>query len=610
MPRRAATPARVAPAFAMLGVLALCADVLTHGQAPPPTAPPGPGAVVTGGVSDATGKITGQVLAADTSQPVKRATVSASGASFLPPGTAARETTTDEAGRFEMTGLPAGRYMVTVRAQAPLLSPPTQSIQLATGGTAAVTFRIDRGGVITGRVLDHEGDPILHAQVSALQRRNFGGPRRLVSTAMGASTSTDDQGQFRLYGLPPGEYYVSAAYTTTLRVPDPPVADGQPRYGYAPTLYPSSLTVDLAQRVFVRAGQDTGGVEVWLVRARLGTVSGRATDAAGNPIAASRGHVSLVRSEELAQSGVGGMRLKEDGTFVIADVPPGRYILAAMTGTGGGPTARPREGAFMPVVVDGDDVVVDIQTNLGATVSGRVVVEGSLPVTAVAGGASAPPYRVHVSVRSADSSLNPGSSSGDGVDVDDDLTFRLAGLRGMLVPEASGPRMVLKSVTRDGEDIIEKGLSLTGTEAIDGVTIRMTTEVAQIDGSVVTAAGDPADAWVLVFPEDASRCFAGSPFVRLSRTRSESASEPGSRGRGAPTPGVQPLSVMATRPGGFVLNGLLPGRYAVAVLPVDTTASTMTPAMDPDALEKLRPDARIVTAVVGQPSALQLRLPK
>ena len=168
-----------------------------------------------------------------------------------------------------------------------------QSVQVTPGGSATVNFRLDRGGAITGRVLDHEGDPLVRAQVTAVQRRNLSGTWRLTSTGSGSFASTDDLGQYRLYGLPPGDYYVVASYLMPGPMIDQPRSDSQPKLGYAPTFYPSTVALEGAQKVTVRSGKDTSGIEVSLVRAKVGTVTVRATDSTG---ARSRGRGATCRS--------------------------------------------------------------------------------------------------------------------------------------------------------------------------------------------------------------------------------------------------------------------------------------------------------------------------
>ncbi len=639
MMRRAPVTPVSAPVLVALVMLALGAILLSQGQTPPTR--PGvqtPGAAATAGAPDATAKITGLVLAADTSLPVKRATVRAQGGtpqrpatppvggvpvtlqmavgssgSTVPPGMAQREVTTDDTGRFEMLDLPAGRYSVNVQAPATFISPPMQSVQVTAGGSATVNFRLDRGGAITGRVLDHEGDPLVRAQVTAVQRRNLSGTWRLTSTGSGSFASTDDLGQYRLYGLPPGDYYVVASYLMPGPMIDQPRSDSQPKLGYAPTFYPSTVALEGAQKVTVRSGKDTSGIEVSLVRAKVGTVTVRATDSTGAPLTGTRGYVSLMTAGELMSSSVGGgTRRRDDGTFVIPNVPPGRYILSANAGIGEGATAgSPREAAYKPLVVDGEDIVADIQTNTGATLSGRIVFEGTTPVQNTSASGPMAGVRARVSARPADMASSMAVSTGTGANVGGDLAFQLTGLRGAVAPYASGPGATLKSVMCGGEDIMLKGLILTGAEKIDGIVITLTTDVAMIDGIVTTAAGDPADAWIVVFPEDASKWVPGSPFVRTTRTRPSPATM--AAGRGATPPGVQPTSAYANRQGGFVMNGLLPGRYHVAALPYNPDSNSpagVVPATDRESLEKLRASARTIGAAVGQASSVELRLPK
>src|SRR4029079_18654873 len=93
-------------------------------------------------------------------------------------------------------------------------------------------FALPRGGVITGRVLDEFGDPVSDVQVAALRPQTVGGSRRLVN--MGRPGTTNDIGEFRLFGLPPGDYFVSATFRNQFG----PFAESDDRSGYAPTYYP------------------------------------------------------------------------------------------------------------------------------------------------------------------------------------------------------------------------------------------------------------------------------------------------------------------------------------------------------------------------------------
>src|SRR5437016_3995878 len=76
-----------------------------------------------------------------------------------------------------------------------------------------VDFSLPRGGIVTGRVIDEFGEPLPDAMVSMQRYQNMGGQRRLVPA--GRTSMTNDVGEFRLYAIPPGQYFLSA----TLRNP-------------------------------------------------------------------------------------------------------------------------------------------------------------------------------------------------------------------------------------------------------------------------------------------------------------------------------------------------------------------------------------------------------
>ena len=86
---------------------------------------------------------------------------------------------------------------------------PGKPLDILDGQTVEkIDFSLPRGGVITGRVLDEFGDPAADVQVAAMRAQNIGGTRRLMPA--GRMATTNDIGEFRLFAIPPGNYYVSA----------------------------------------------------------------------------------------------------------------------------------------------------------------------------------------------------------------------------------------------------------------------------------------------------------------------------------------------------------------------------------------------------------------
>src|SRR5712691_5656974 len=162
--------------------------------------------------STPTGRITGRVVAADTGRPVKRARVFVTAAE-LPGG---RGMLTDDAAVLDLTELPAGRYNLTV-SKSGFVSlsygqrRPLQAgtpLQLADGQQLkGIQFQLPRGSVVGGHVLDEDGDAMPGVVVRVMRYQYQQGERRLTPAG---SAQTDDKGQYRVWGLMPGDYYVNA----------------------------------------------------------------------------------------------------------------------------------------------------------------------------------------------------------------------------------------------------------------------------------------------------------------------------------------------------------------------------------------------------------------
>src|SRR5262249_16632998 len=155
----------------------------------------------------------------------------------------------------------------------------------------------------------------------------------------GRNAQTNDLGQFRLYGLPPGDYFVSA----TLRnmdvmamdmmmmspggAPQGPSASA-PSSGYAPTYFPGTTSVADAQRISVAVGEESQGADFALGAVRLARISGLVINSEGRPVEGAM--VTPVSSRGPEGIGLfgGSARTNREGAFTLNNVAPGDYMLA------------------------------------------------------------------------------------------------------------------------------------------------------------------------------------------------------------------------------------------------------------------------------------------
>jgi hypothetical protein len=141
---------------------------------------------------------------------------------------------------------------------------------------------------------------------------------------MGAQT--DDLGQFRLFGLPPGDYVVAAeARANTFVGPNQPPETEEDAVGFMTTFYPTAVDETAAQRVRARAGGETGGLEIRMATGRLFRISGLVTDSQGRPLG--RGNGSIVKRGAGGAATNYGFSIDEQGRFQMKNIAPGNYRL-------------------------------------------------------------------------------------------------------------------------------------------------------------------------------------------------------------------------------------------------------------------------------------------
>jgi hypothetical protein len=473
-------------------------------------------------VDPMTARVTGVVTTADTGAPVAGAEVRLSASSSY-----RRLVTTDGDGRFELSNLPSGEYRLTVtRAgytplefgqRRPFEAPAT--IDLSEGESFTANVAVPRGGVIHGRVVDELGEPVAGTRVQALRARMVQGQRRLQS--VGAGDQTDDTGAFRVYGLPPGDYYVAASAGEVNAVKRDP-----------PLFYPGTPSFAEAHPITLAAGAEATA-DFQLAPIRTASVSGVALNSTGAPIAAMISLVSDVVGLGLSLEGnpPSALRLPADsgpdGRFTIENVPPGPYTLTAQapfpdsftagfvagaTAAGGRTAAaammndmikRMPESASMPIVVTGDDIS-------GLTLVTRTA--GTLTVSIETDTGVTRPLPTGLRVTAASTHAGSMSMFAGGRD-----RFQLAGMTGPFRLETQGipDGWAISAITMDGRDVTDEAIDLQGQNA--SARIVLTDRIASVGGAVQSRE-NVARQSVIVFADDESRWTYPSRYVRVTRT--------------------------------------------------------------------------------------------
>ena len=510
-------------------VLVVCATTGAWAQGQGQAAPPGRGGRGAGPLGGFTRDqadqpagaaiIRGRIVAADTGAPIRRAQVRATSG-----GGRGHLTSTDADGRFEFTGLPGGRWelsaskagFVTLRygqrrpfeAGRPLELLDKQVME-------KVEFALPRGGAITGRVLDEFGDAVAGTRVQVMRYQIVQGSRRLMP--VGGGDQSDDTGAFRVFGLMPGEYYVSATLRTL------PVDDPDDALAYAPTYFPGTGSIAEAQRITVGLGDEQNGINFALLPVKTVRISGTALGSSGAPLA--NGMIALNPADAsapiVAGPFAGNARTRNDGSFTINNVVPGSYILNAVSvGPGGrvaalafgpGGQAPQMEIALQPITVGTEDLTgVVVVTGMGGSLAGTV--------TAAQGGTGKPPTS---GIQITSQALQPERQIfARPAQVEADGTFRLTNLFGARQIRVGGlpQNWALKSIAVGGADVTDSAVDFRSGQDIKDAQIVLTDRITEITGKAATTDGVPArDYTVVIFPDDEARWTGTSRYIRSAR---------------------------------------------------------------------------------------------
>ena len=401
----------------------VCASTLAHGQVRDNVTPP------TGA-----GAIAGVIVSDDAKAgPVRRVMVTLSSGDLRTP----RMTVSDDEGRFAFANLPAGNFTLSARRTAYVPAfygattqgrgPGVPIALLSDQKITDIRLKLLHGSVISGTVRQESGRPATGLRITVQPVRMVNGRRtgELTVQLLTATTTTDDRGEYRAFGLAPGDYVVRAmpspvatltrgemrqltpaelqwaerwrsATPPTGQLPAPPPA-GQ-TVTYAPVYFPGTADLQSAGVVTVGPSDERAGVDFSTLLVPTARISGVLLDEDGQP--RSGVPVSMRPTESASadflnlDSLVMGNRsmTAPDGAFSISNVSPGTYSLTARAAPRPAAGAKPGPNnlidaagllgivsgtspfwAMEELSVNGQDLSgVTLQLRPGMTLSGRI----------------------------------------------------------------------------------------------------------------------------------------------------------------------------------------------------------------------------------------------
>ena len=429
----------------------------------------------------------GRVVGAIKGEPVRKATLLLSQADK--PQGQRYSTTTGPGGSFAMQDIEPGKYRLIVmkggyaRTQYGSRSPghPGITLSLDPGQQMRdLIVRLTPQAVITGRVLDEDGEPVPWVSLQLLEYGYSRGKRQHQPAGFAMS---NDLGEYRMFDLAPGRYFLSA---------NPQVEMDQSAGGpsYASTYYPGTTDATGATVLDVRPGVQLRGIDIPLVKTRTARLRGRVIfPAKGQPNQLA--NVTLVpRDESRGFSSSSSPYIDAQGGFEFRGVAPGAYFLTAQWSEG-----ERMFGARQTIDVRENDVEnIVLELSPATELKGQLRVEGKAPETLA-------DFQVMLEPDGGNTGWLNGTVHKDG-----SLTVNNVAAGQYQLRVQGGPEdYYVKSARLGDKDILDSGID--GSRGAAGaLEVVLSSNGGQVEGVVLNGEDQPATgAAVVLVPERRSQ---------------------------------------------------------------------------------------------------------
>jgi hypothetical protein len=454
------------------------------------------------------------------------------------PAVQPRTATSDNAGNFVIRDVPAGRYTIRILSNGYTGAPTNAPFLTVSGGrTTVADLSAIPGAIIRGRVLDANGQFQSNTNVQAFKIVYQNGLPYLQSAV---SKMTDDRGEFRLFGVAPGDYYIGVT-------PRPPLVNTTPMAGTVrnvQTYFPSATRTTAATRMTIKGGEEISNIDIVMQTALHVRVSGRVISEVGSAppvtdlpgvfgtianVQINSATLQLVSRDAAIPEELGARRsaavllTASSGEFEIPNVIPGSYDLFASTSGSQGPAY----GKVTVTVVDQDAIGLTVVVRRGVEVAGTLTVDGS------------PASVAPISLQPLDSLLRVGGQFyRRPITADPPGSFSMPGVpEGRFRVVVGGTATYVEDILQNGRSIYDTGFDV-GSSSPDPIQVVLKSGVGSVDGLVEDAAG---------------KTVVGATVALVPATRRDNSN----LFRNAVTNDV----------GSFTLQGIAPGEYKLFAWP-------------------------------------------